>query len=150
MLKDRTQIPQLALRPIVGLGLIYHSAPVLFTGAGYANFVHELSGVGIPLPQLSAALVGGLEFFGGLGVLLGAFTVFLSFLLALEMGTRVVVIFLVGKGFPAPLPGQLPLPGYETNFLYIGFLLALVIAGGGRFALDTRISSWELTSAATS
>ncbi|HEY0302497.1 MAG TPA: DoxX family protein [Rhizomicrobium sp.] len=143
MLKDMTQIPQLAIRPVAGLGMMYHAAPVLFTSAGYANFVHQLTEVGLPWPQLSAALVAGLEFVGGLGVLLGAFTVFFSFLLALELSTRVLVIFLKGDGFPPPLPGQMPLPDYETNLFYILFFTALVIAGGGKYALDRLIWAWE-------
>ncbi len=150
MLRDISQTPQLAIRVAAGGGLIYHSAPIIFTQAGYANFVHQLTEVGLPWPELSAAGVGSLEFVGGLCVLLGAFTVFASFLVAVELSTRVLTIFFIGKGFPPPLPGQMPLPDYETNLFYILFLVALVIAGGGKYALDTGIWAWAAKSAATS
>lgn len=150
MLRDTTQTPQLAIRLAAGGGLIYHSAPIIFTSGGYANFVHQLTQVGIPWPELSAAAVGSLELVGGLCVLLGAFTVFASILVALELSTRVLTIFLIGKGFPPPLPGQMPLPDYETNLFYILFLVSLVIAGGGKYALDNGIWSWAAKSAATS
>ncbi len=78
-------------------------------------------------------------------MLLGAFTVFASLLVALELSTRVLTIFLIGKGFP-PLPGQMPLPDYETNLFYILFLVALVMAGGGKYALDNGIWSWAARS----
>jgi uncharacterized membrane protein YphA (DoxX/SURF4 family) len=150
MLRDMTQTPQLAIRIAAGGGLIYHSAPIIFTSGGYANFVHQLSAVGLPWPELSAAGVGSLEFVGGLCVLFGAFTVFASVLLALELSTRVITIFLIGKGFPPPLPGQMPLPDYETNLFYILFLTALAIAGGGKYALDNGIWAWAAKSATVS
>jgi putative oxidoreductase len=150
MLRDISQTPQLAIRLAAGGGLIYHSAPIVFTQAGYANFVHQLTEVGLPWPELSAASVGSLELVGGLCVLLGAFTVFASLLVALELSTRVLTIFVIGKGFPPPLPGQMPLPDYETNLFYILFLTALVIAGGGKYALDNGIWRWVAKSAATS
>jgi putative oxidoreductase len=150
MLRDVTQTPQLAIRAAAGVGLIYHSAPVLFTPAGYTNFVHQLAWVGLPWPELSAASVASLEFVGGLCVLLGAFTVFASVLVALELSTRVLTIFVIGKGFPPPLPGQMPLPDYETNLFYILFLVSLVIAGGGKYALDNGIWAWAAKSATVS
>ena len=61
-----------------------------------------------------------------------------------------LTIFVIGKGFPPPLPGQMPLPDYETNLFYILFLTSLVIAGGGKYALDNGIWAWAAKSAAKS
>ncbi len=36
----------------------------------------------------------------------------------------------------------MPLLDYETNLFYILFLVALVTAGGGKYALDNGIWSW--------
>ncbi|OAN67111.1 DoxX family protein [Sphingomonas sp. TDK1] len=148
MLKDRTQIPQLAIRPVVGLGMLYHSTPALLTADGYANFVHMLKQAGVPWPELAAAIVAALECTGGFCILIGAFTVFFSFLLAGELCVRIVSIYLSGNGFPDPLPGGQPLPSYETNLFYILFTTALINAGGGKFAADTLIWAWVKKSSA--
>jgi putative oxidoreductase len=136
MIRNFSEWPQVALRPVTGIGLVIHGGQAIFSSSGYANFVHMLHEVGLPWPELSAALVAGLELVGGIAVLLGALTQFFSVIVALELLVRISFIFLSGHGFPEPLPGQPPLPGYETNLFYIGFLLALAIAGPGRFSID--------------
>jgi putative oxidoreductase len=136
MVRDKSEWPQLAIRPVVGIGLIYHGGPMLLTAAGHDNFVHMLKQVGLPWPELMAYLVSALELVGGIAVLIGAFTVLFSLLVALEMLTRIIWIYLSGHGYPTPLPGQPALPDYETNLLYIGLLLALTIAGAGLCSVD--------------
>jgi putative oxidoreductase len=77
-----------------------------------------------------------LEFVGGLALASGAMVELVAAVLAFEMLVRVLVIWLEGKGFPQPLPGEPALPGYEMNLMYIGCLAALVSAGAGRFSID--------------
>lgn len=136
MLRDVSEWPQLVIRPVVGIGLIYHAGPMLFTTIGHDNFVHMLNQVGLPWPEVTAYLVAGLELVSGLAVLVGAFAALFSLLAALELLTRITGIYLSGRGFPSPLPGQPPLPDYETNLLYIGLLVALAIAGAGLYSVD--------------
>ena len=136
MMRDRSQCPQLPLRIGVGLLLMNYSLPLTFTRDGHANFVHMLGSVGLPAPELSAWGVGLLECFGGFAVFLGAFVEVAAAVLAFEMFIRVAVIWLEGKGFPAPLPGGTPLPGYEMNLMYVAALVALVLSGAGRFSVD--------------
>lgn len=138
MLRDVRQWPQIPLRVTVGMALLYHSAPWVFTSTGHANFTHMLKTVGLPLPGLSAWAVGLLEVFGGLALVIGAFVPPVAKVLAIEIVVRITFIFLKGHGFPAPLPGESPLPGYETNLLYVGSLIALAIAGAGRCSVDWR------------
>jgi putative oxidoreductase len=122
----------------VGGALVYHSSPYLFTWAGHANFVHMLSQVGLPAPAPTAWLVALLEFFGGLGLIVGFLTNIVALLLILEVVSRISVIWLRGRGYPTPLLGQPPLPGYELNLQYVAGLIAVVIAGPGRFSFDRR------------
>jgi putative oxidoreductase len=136
MIRDVSQWPQLALRPLVGIGLMYHGGPALLTSTGYANFAHMLREVGLPWPELLAGFVAGLELIGGIAILAGALTMLFSLLLAVELAVRIGVIFLLGNGFPKPLEGQPSLPGYETNLLYIGFLTALAFSGAGLNSVD--------------
>jgi putative oxidoreductase len=134
--RHRNQLPQIPLRVGVGGALLYHSAPMVLTADGHANFTHMLEEVGLPLPDLSAWGVGGLELAGSLALIAGAFVVFTSVVVSLEILVRIATIYLLGRGFPPPLQGQPPLPDYELNLLYVAGMAALVIAGAGRFSLD--------------
>jgi putative oxidoreductase len=136
MLKNLSQWPQVPVRIGVGICLMYDGYRFTFARGGHANFVHMLETVGLPAPEMSAWAVGLLELFGGLALLLGAFVGIVSVVLALEILMRVGVIWLEGKGFPQPLPGQPPLPNYEMNLMYEASLVALIIAGAGRFSID--------------
>jgi len=59
-------------------------------------------------------------------------------LLILEVASRISVIGLRGEGFPAPLSGYSPLPGYELNLQFIAGLIAILIAGPGLYSFDRR------------
>ena len=130
------QLPQIPLRLGVGGALLYHCAPMVLTSEGHANFKHMLEEVGLPLPGLGAWGVGFLELAGGLALIVGAFVVLASVFVSLEILVRIATIFLLGRGFPAPLVGQPPLPGYELNLLYVAGMAGLAIAGAGYFSLD--------------
>ena len=132
------QLPQVPLRIAVGGALIYHSAPFLFTSAGHANFAYMLNQVGLPVPGLTAWMVALLEFAGGVALVLGFLTDFAAVLVGFEISTRLLVIWLRGKGFPTPLPGEPPLPGYELNLQYLAGMIAVLIAGPGLYSFDMR------------
>jgi len=130
------QLPQVPLRAGVGGALLYHSAPMVFTAAGHANFAYMLGEVGLPFPDLSAWGVALLELAGSLALIAGAFVVFTSAVVSLEILVRISTIYLLGRGFPAPMPGQSPLPDYELNLMYIAGMVALIIGGSGYFSYD--------------
>jgi putative oxidoreductase len=136
MLRDVREKPQVPLRIAVGLSLLYHSIPWVFTASGHANFVHMLETVGLPLPELSAWAVAGLEVVGGVALVIGLWVPVMAALVALEVLIRVSFITLMGAGFPQPLPGMPGLPDVETNLLWVGGLIALVIAGAGWYSVD--------------
>lgn len=134
---DRRQLPQVPLRIAVGVALMYHSA-LFLTAAGHANFVHMLTQVQLPAPGVMAWMVALLEFAGGLFLILGFATDIAAALLILEIGTRILVIWIRGQGFPTPLPGGQPLPGYELNLQYLAGMIALLIAGPGLYSFGRR------------
>ena len=136
MLRDVREKPQVALRVAIGLSLLYHSAPWVFTSGGHANFVHMLQAVGLPLPELSAWAVAILEVTGGAALVIGLWVPVMAALVGLEILIRVSFISLKGAGFPQPLPGSPGLPDLETNLLWVGGLIALVIAGAGWYSVD--------------
>lgn len=132
---DVLQVPQVPLRIAAGGALVYHAVPFLLP-ADHANFAHMLAEVGLPAPGLSAYMVALLEAVGGVALIFGFATTFFSILLCLEIGTRVLVIWLQGRGFPEPLPGMPPLPGFELNLQYLAEMICLIIAGPGMYSWD--------------
>lgn len=125
-----TDVGLLILRAVVGLIFLTHGWPKLTNGAsGTAQFFGQL---GIPAPGVTAWFITLLEFAGGVALILGAFVSLLSVLFILHMATGVFLVHL-SNGWYVIGPGQ---GGAEFNVLLIASLLALLMAGSGRPALD--------------
>jgi putative oxidoreductase len=132
----------LPLRLALGFGMAFHGYPKLFDATAHDQFAQSLLGMGVPVPELMAWALGLLEFGGGIFLMLGVLTAFLSALLVIEMMVAIVLVHLP-FGFEAgnvigvdeqgmPIFGM---PGYEVNVLYIAGLLALLALGAGRWSL---------------
>jgi putative oxidoreductase len=122
------------LRLAIGFGMAYHGWPKAIDPAARAQFVSTLGGLGVPFPEVMAWAVGVLELAGGVMLILGALTRFVSLAMIIEMLAAIYLVHLP-SGFVAP-PGSEGPPGYELNVLYIAGLLALLIGGAGRFSID--------------
>jgi putative oxidoreductase len=72
MFKQSHRWAPLPLRLVLGIGMMQVGFPKLFVPAGRANIAHLLTELGIPLPEVMGWVVGVVEFFGGLGILVGA------------------------------------------------------------------------------
>ncbi len=122
-----------------GLALLRIVVGVIFLAHGYQKlFVWHIGGVagafaqmGIPAPHVSAYLATFAEFFGGLALLLGLFTRLAAVPVAFTMVVAILQVHLKG-GFFAPQGMEYPLTLFVAN-------IALIVAGGGAFALDTVI-----------
>ena len=132
----------LPLRLAFGFGMAWHGYPKVFSAEQHTQFVGMLSGMGVPLPELGAWAVGGLELFGGLLVMAGALVRVLSALFVVEMLVALFGVHLpygfanmnpVGMTESGPIFGM---PGYELNVLYIAGYLALLLGGAGRYSVD--------------
>jgi putative oxidoreductase len=123
------------IRLILGLGLVYHGYPKLFSAQGRASFLGIVEEMGLPEPRLSVFLIGVLEFGGGLLLIGGAFTTIVAAAIVIEIVINLCVAAVRG-GFPQPLPGQQTLPGIETSLVYSAGLMALVLAGPGAWSID--------------
>lgn len=140
----RSNIVELAplfIRLIVGYGFMVHGFAKFFRGP--ESFAVVLHAIGTPTPYLMSVITIIIEIFGGLAILLGAFVTLASipmiivllvatFTVHLQYGFSSIKILAV-----TPSGAQFGQPGYETDLLYIAGLLALVIGGPGRFAVDT-------------
>jgi putative oxidoreductase len=137
----------LPIRILFGLAFVIHGAPKLFSMAEHTGFVGMLSQMHVPLAGLAAWLIGILEFFGGVGLILGLFTAEISVLLGIEMLFALFLVHLPHGFAFVQVVGMTPegprfgLPGIEVNLLYIGALLSLFIGGPGPVSIDERILS---------
>ena len=135
----------LPLRLIVGFGFIAHGYAKLARGPD--AFVAIVQAIGTPAPSLMAWLTIGVELLGGLAVLLGAFVPVVSLPMAAVLLVAIVTVhlpfgFTSIKLLAVTATGpQFGPPGYETDLLYLACLVALVLGGSGRWAIDGLIAS---------
>jgi putative oxidoreductase len=113
----------LVLRAFVGVVFLAYGT-LKFLG-GVQGFAEYLERHGVPVPGLIAPVVMGIEFFGGLGIVLG-------------IGTRLAALLLSGVMVIAMLTVTLKVGfagGYDINLACLGGLLALLLAGPGKPAV---------------
>ena len=78
-----TSIGLTALRIVLGVVFIAHGAQKF--AQGIPNVVQGFSGMGVPLAEVAAPLVAGLELVGGILLVLGVATRVVGVLLAVDM-----------------------------------------------------------------
>ncbi len=131
----------LPLRILLGIGFMYHGYPKLFTSNGHRVFAGMLGEMGVPAPRLVSWVVGIVEFFGGVALILGAVVSVAAVLLIIDMLVALFTVH-IHAGFSflnvvaTPAGPMYGLPGIEVNLLYIAGLLALVIGGAGPLSVD--------------
>ncbi len=115
------------LRVVVGIIFLVHGGQKLFIIGlqNVAGFMHQL---GIPFPLLSAVVVTIVEFVGGLALVLGLFTRWTAFLIAIDMLVAVLAVHLQG-GFFLP-------KGFEYALTLLAASVALALVGPGAAAVD--------------
>ncbi|MGE0407072.1 MAG: DoxX family protein [Candidatus Korobacteraceae bacterium] len=118
------------LRAALGIVFLAHGSQKLFT-YGIDGVTAGMASVGIPFPAVSAVLVTGVEFLGGLALLLGLFTRAAAIPLAITMLVATLQVHAKGGFF---LPN-----GYEFTLTLLAASIALALTGPGALALDNRI-----------
>ena len=103
---------------------IRHGAQKLFV-FGFAGVTGAFTHMGVPLPGFTGPLIGLLEFFGGLALVIGLLTRLVALGLVFDMLGAIILVKLKG-GFSS----------YELEFLLLGSSLALALTGAGRFSVD--------------
>jgi putative oxidoreductase len=98
------------------------------------GFTAGLQGMGVPLAAVLAPLGAVVEFFGGLALVLGAWTRPAAFLVA---GFTVAATLTAHRFWAVPVEQQtLQTIQFMKNLAIVGGLLAMVAGGAGRFSLD--------------
>jgi putative oxidoreductase len=112
----------------------------LLGGVGLAGTAKQLSSLGFPYPSPLAVALGIIEFGGGVLLILGSLTMWVSLLLLLDMGLRVWKVH-YPHGFTVT-GGLTPGTGHlgELHLVLIGALLCLMLGGPGIASLDERRS----------
>jgi uncharacterized membrane protein YphA (DoxX/SURF4 family) len=127
----------------------------VFFSEGILKFVYANQGVGrftklgLPFPELTANLIGGLEIGGGLLIIFGLATRFICFVFILEMIVAILstkISLYLGTS-PLPLPPAPPQVGFwavlhETRSDYAQILTCafLLVTGSGKLSLDARLA----------
>ena len=114
-----------------------------FTGRGkLANFpktVGFFTDLGIPFPELNAAFVSRLEFYGGIALALGILTRLVAAGLASSMVVALLTADRTSFVNALFLRGDAGLTDV-TSFVYLLFLVWLIFAGPGLLSLDTFVA----------
>lgn len=110
----------------LGLALVFmaHGYSKLTGLGGTAQF---FGSIGIPAPELMAPFVAGVEFFGGLAMLLGVGTQIAGFLLACVMLTAV---------WTTKISTGQPLGKMELDLAMLAMSLSMVFSSAGKYSLE--------------
>lgn len=128
----------LLIRLALGTVMVAHGAQKLFT-FGYGGVVGGMTQMGLPAPQIAAALIIAAEFGGGLLVMAGLLTRFAAAAFAFAMLVATVQVHLAAGFF---LPN-----GYEFTLMLGLTSLGLAFTGAGRFSIDALIGRSRRTPA---
>jgi len=132
-----------ALRLCVGALFLVHGAQKLFGlmgGPGIAGTAKTLASFGLPYPTPLAVTLGVVEFGGGLLLVVGFATLWVSLALLASVGLTVWKVH-YPQGFTLN-GGLLPGSGLagEFHLVLLGALLCLLLGGPGALSLDERRS----------
>ncbi|MEK7465034.1 MAG: DoxX family protein [Patescibacteria group bacterium] len=119
----------LVLRAALGAAFIVHGYPKLFKM--YAGFAEWLGSMNIKPGKFWALVVGVVEFFGGIVLILGVFTQLAAALIAVNM---LVAMGKVKWGQVKFV--EMEKTGWELDLIYFAAAIALMTLGAGDYSVD--------------
>lgn len=125
-----TSIGLTVLRVVLGVVFVAHGAQKF--AQGIPQVARGFAGMGVPLAEVAAPLVAGLELVGGVFLVLGVATRVLAGLLAVDMVVAGLLAH-VSAGFFAQGGGV------EYVLVLAAAALAVTLTGPGRFSLDALV-----------
>ena len=130
----------LIARLALGLVILPHGLQKtvgLFGGYGFQGTMGFFTGQ-LGLPTVIAALVIAAESLGSISILIGFLTRFCAASIALVMAGAITMAHWQ-NGFFMNWFGNQAGEGFEYHLLVIGLALSLVVSGGGRWSIDSKI-----------
>lgn len=125
-------LSSLLMRLTAGVIFVAHGAQKLFGsfgGHGLEGTGQWMASIGLEPGYLMALGAGSAEFFGGIALLIGLLTRPAALILAITMLVAIITVHLPNGLFMSN-------NGYEFGLAMLALSVALVLNGGGRFALD--------------
>ena len=119
----------LLIRVALGVVMVAHGAQKLFT-FGHAGIAQGFGQMGMPLPQVAAAVIIAVEFLGGLMMLAGFLTRYVGAAFGFAMVVASVMVHLP-NGFFLPT-------GYEFTLMLAAAAFGLALTGPGKYSVDAR------------
>lgn len=140
LLKTDNDVSGLLLRLVLGVIFFAHGAQLTlgwFGGYGFSGTMGFFTGtLHIPAPLAFLAIVA--QFAGGIGLILGLLTRVAALGIVANMLVAVTMVH-AQYGFFMNWSGSQKGEGFEYHLLTIAIAIALVVRGGGKWALDTAI-----------
>lgn len=134
--KTEQSLSALPLRLIAGLIFTAHGAQKLFAwfgGYGLEGTGQWMESIGLAPGYLMALMAGGVEFFGGLLLIIGFLTRPTSFVLAITMIVAIFAAHIDNGLFMAN-------NGYEFALTLLAISISLIFSGAGKLSLDLTIT----------
>lgn len=128
-------IPLLIIRVMLGAFFVYSGFGKTFTETGHEKMVYIVTQSGIPFPELSAQIASATEFFGGLLLAVGLFTVISAFMLLNVMLVALLTNFISSMPTDSLLSASNYLV-YTPEFLYMALFALILCVGPGVLSLD--------------
>lgn len=136
LIKTNDSNSTIPLRLIAGIIFMAHGSQKLFAwfgGYGLEGTGQWMESIGLAPGFIMALLAGSAEFFGGILLILGLLTRPTSIVLAFTM---IMAIFSVHINNGLFISSN----GYEYSLALLAITLALVMQGGGKLSLDSKLS----------
>jgi putative oxidoreductase len=135
LIGTHASLAALILRIVLGVVFVAHGYPKLFKEPGPKGVSGFLQTLKVPAPLFFAYVVGIVEFFGGILVIIGLLTRPAAILIAINMLVAMWTLKfktgLVSKVMEGGWVG-----GYELDLVLFAMALALAVSGAGAFSID--------------
>lgn len=119
----------LLIRLVLGAAFVVHGYPKLFNKAGREGFAGWLQSMGFKPGKFWALVVGVVEFYGGIALILGVYTQLAAILIAINMLVAMWKVKWGKVGFTAQ-------GGWEIDLVYLVIAVSLLLTGAGVWSLD--------------
>lgn len=141
ILHTESDIGPTVARLAAGIVMFPHGAQKVlgwFGGGGFSGTMESFTGMGLPWIVAFLVIIG--EFFGSLGLIVGALSRLCAGGIAIIMLGAIFMAH-AANGFFMNWSGNQQGEGFEYHLLMLGLLLIVLIKGGGAASVDGKMTS---------